>query len=601
MPKVFISYCRQSQPQVMALACALEQQGQPVWYDQHLMGGQTWWQEILKHIRDCDVLILGLDENTWESNACRLEFEYARSLNKSIVPVLLSEKVSVETLPSSLSRLQFERFTEQTAQVQSTKNIYDALQALPQSGELPNPLPTEPPMPLDPMVEWANDIDSPEFLSVEQQYSLLQALKRSTQQAETQQTSITLLKRFRKRKDIVLKVADDIEVILAQQALLQQQSSFEQNSGVKKPWLLMHHWRLYVSLASALAILLILVFAQQLQAYSVLQDRVFYVCLLLMGVFSALALRDFISVYQKSQHSPTSNVVSFLTAISVVSGGFLLIPRFDNFDQTFRLVDEQGKLIETDGRAEVVLKLKTGNRVAQFTKSGEATIKGLPASLYNTEVELNVTVPAYLAVNATEQYRLNQDVRDIVLRLNPKGTVTGVFNQRQVHLEVLRLLVPFRLINVALNPKNGTTLSESDIAQYFEDTFIEQAQRFDLHQTIQLSEKDIDTIFDVSIENARQTLFFNGKTYAALIHQSASDFRQSVNLMSQMDTEHINPELVRELEKTRRSNFVNIATSMFPHDASFKLHEGFWSDFSHEMKRLENNGLINLFAEFYEM
>ena len=53
-PRVFISYSRSDVERVAELKRNVEAYGHEVWIDQHLSGGQQWWREILKRIREGD-------------------------------------------------------------------------------------------------------------------------------------------------------------------------------------------------------------------------------------------------------------------------------------------------------------------------------------------------------------------------------------------------------------------------------------------------------------------------------------------------------------------------------------------------------------------
>lgn len=152
----------------------------------------------------------------------------------------------------------------------------------------------------------------------------------------------------------------------------------------------------FLSLSFAAGILLLLVFADSLQASSLLQDRVFYISLILMGVFSAIALFGFL----KSSATLKGNIGGVAIdvagpaalAIMVVVGGFYLIPRYEFFDVTIRAVNGSGEPVYSDRKATVKLMLPTGVREADFTKNGEATIKGLPYSLFNSKQKILVDI-----------------------------------------------------------------------------------------------------------------------------------------------------------------------------------------------------------------
>src|SRR5215510_4091990 len=99
MAKVFISYSRESENIARALSQDIQELGHTVWFDQELSGGQVWWDRILAMIRDCSVFVFVLDEAALKSTACKSEFDYADALGKPVLPVLVSESVSVNLLP----------------------------------------------------------------------------------------------------------------------------------------------------------------------------------------------------------------------------------------------------------------------------------------------------------------------------------------------------------------------------------------------------------------------------------------------------------------------------------------------------------------------
>src|SRR5262245_6867168 len=103
MSKIFISYSRRSGAIAEGLAEDLEALGQTAWFDRELSGGQVWWDRILTTIRECDVVAVVLDPHTLNSTACQLEYEYGGALRKPILPILASDDVSTNLLPTGLS------------------------------------------------------------------------------------------------------------------------------------------------------------------------------------------------------------------------------------------------------------------------------------------------------------------------------------------------------------------------------------------------------------------------------------------------------------------------------------------------------------------
>jgi hypothetical protein len=76
-----------------------------------LSGGQAWWEQILKQIRECDVFILSPE--SLDSVACKRELSYAMDLGKPILPILVADDVSINLLSPELSKIQFVDYRKQ--------------------------------------------------------------------------------------------------------------------------------------------------------------------------------------------------------------------------------------------------------------------------------------------------------------------------------------------------------------------------------------------------------------------------------------------------------------------------------------------------------
>jgi len=107
MLSIFISYNRMSESVAKNLINDIKLLGHDVWFDQELSGGQTWWDQILLKIRDCDLFVFILNPESLKSTPCKLEFSYADSLGKTILPVIVSGEISPALLPPALSQIQF--------------------------------------------------------------------------------------------------------------------------------------------------------------------------------------------------------------------------------------------------------------------------------------------------------------------------------------------------------------------------------------------------------------------------------------------------------------------------------------------------------------
>ncbi len=118
MPKIFISYDRESKPLVETLENDIEGLGHEVWFDHELTGGQSWWNQILEQIRECDVFVFALAPRALESVACTREYNYAAELGKPILPVLVAEDVSINLLPTALLAIQYVDYRNRTSYCQ---------------------------------------------------------------------------------------------------------------------------------------------------------------------------------------------------------------------------------------------------------------------------------------------------------------------------------------------------------------------------------------------------------------------------------------------------------------------------------------------------
>lgn len=149
--KLFISYSSKDRALIAALADDLDLMGHEVWFDRELAhsGGQAWWKVICEQIRACEAVISALSPNLLGSVPCQREYEYARSLGKPILPLVLAE-VDYRSLPRDLQEAQLVNFRDRSNE--QRRALRDSLRNLPPCPPLPaNALDLEPPVPLDPV------------------------------------------------------------------------------------------------------------------------------------------------------------------------------------------------------------------------------------------------------------------------------------------------------------------------------------------------------------------------------------------------------------------------------------------------------------------
>lgn len=212
MARVFVSYSSKSRDQVRALSQDLETAGNQVWFDHKLTGGQAWWDQILEQIRQCELFVFALTPDAMDSHPCKLEYTYAHELNKNILPVLLTEGVSVNLLPPALTSIQFVDYRGDDKQ--SAFQLMNALNKLPPTQPLPDPLPPPPPVPISYIGNLKDQIDTAGTLSFEEQASLVFKLKEYLRDEDTDADAITLLRQLRKRDDLFARIGEEIDELL---------------------------------------------------------------------------------------------------------------------------------------------------------------------------------------------------------------------------------------------------------------------------------------------------------------------------------------------------------------------------------------------------
>lgn len=210
--RCIISYSRDSRNAVEHLASDLRILGHEVWYDQSLTGGQKWWDEIISKIKQCDLFIFALTPKGLESQACKLEYDYAYAINKRVLPVWLEGEISPKLLPSALSMIQYVDYRGEDKG--AAFELAKALQNLPPAQPIPDPLPDPPPPPISYLVDLSERIVSEEPLTFQDQTEITFRLKSGLQSDEDRDDVLTLLRKLRNRDDLFAKVGAEIDEIL---------------------------------------------------------------------------------------------------------------------------------------------------------------------------------------------------------------------------------------------------------------------------------------------------------------------------------------------------------------------------------------------------
>jgi len=213
MPPIFVSYSSQDRAQVTALVEDIRGLGHDVWFDQHITGGQVWWDNILLNIRQSKLIIIAVTPKLLRSEACRLEYTYANDVKRPIIPVLLDSSLEVTTLPVLLQERQIVDYAAFDKSALLALNAAIArVDALP---PLPDPLPEPPPVPISPIARLRDQI-SASTISAETQTYVLHQLKLYLDDEEYGVETRATLEQFSQHPSLLAIIFREINEILRQ-------------------------------------------------------------------------------------------------------------------------------------------------------------------------------------------------------------------------------------------------------------------------------------------------------------------------------------------------------------------------------------------------
>lgn len=210
MPQIFISYPREYRPLVERLVGDLRSSGYEPFFDEHLTGGQRWWDELLDRIEGSRAFMPVIGAGFLGSTPCRLEAQYAASLGKPFLPIAV-EPTPPQLFPESIASAHWTDYDPDRSG--SIFAVIRAINGLPPSSELPAVRPERPVVPISYMTELQNEIASEEEMGRARQLAILADLKCRLDGAD-REAAVVLLGRLRQRPDVSYHAAKDIDEIL---------------------------------------------------------------------------------------------------------------------------------------------------------------------------------------------------------------------------------------------------------------------------------------------------------------------------------------------------------------------------------------------------
>lgn len=219
--RIFISYSSRTREMTQLLIDYLEGSGYSVWYDQELVGGQHWWDRILENIRISNGFIIALTPEWLDSEACRIEFNYARQIGKFILPVRL-DSLDADSLPHEIAQIQFVSFVNQDLKTIAALNR--SLSQMPSIVELPHPLPEPPPLPLSPLGMIKEKMQS-EILEANEQITIVAELEKLLKTDKTALEARKLLEDLLQKSYLLYSIGLMIEELVGRKATTQTPKS----------------------------------------------------------------------------------------------------------------------------------------------------------------------------------------------------------------------------------------------------------------------------------------------------------------------------------------------------------------------------------------
>ena len=208
---LFLSYAHQDLDVVTSLRRDLEDLGQTVWLDESLHGGQIWWEEILRQVRQCNGFVLAVSARSLESEACLAEWEYALDLARPFLPV----RIDATEWTAAPDRMRLSQHIDyEPNDAGSVKALVKSLGAFAQPTPLPEVLPTPPPTPLSYHERYAK-LFGQAPLTFDDQITYFARLTTDIDSANAKE-ALELLTVLRNREDLTVKMGKRIDEYLAQ-------------------------------------------------------------------------------------------------------------------------------------------------------------------------------------------------------------------------------------------------------------------------------------------------------------------------------------------------------------------------------------------------
>ena len=125
-PYIFISYSHRNADRATAVIRSMNRSGYRVWYDEGLIPGREWDENIARIIMRCGYFVALITREYLDSSNCRDELNYARDKNKPILLIYLDEVALPAGMELRLGRLFAVHYSQYSATEEFYRKVFSA-------------------------------------------------------------------------------------------------------------------------------------------------------------------------------------------------------------------------------------------------------------------------------------------------------------------------------------------------------------------------------------------------------------------------------------------------------------------------------------------
>ncbi len=133
MSNLFLSYARQDSHFALRLAADLENLKHQIWVDSiNLTGGEEWYDELERAIREADIFIAIITPSSTHSKWCKRDWLFADKLQKIIIPILLEGDIPYFFISTQIIYFRNENYEN------NLKKLLEILKSFETEGDIPS-------------------------------------------------------------------------------------------------------------------------------------------------------------------------------------------------------------------------------------------------------------------------------------------------------------------------------------------------------------------------------------------------------------------------------------------------------------------------------